>query len=195
MEFIHSGFGPLLFTTSGMFTHMSSCQCEDIVTFWSKKRSTLSTEEVLGMPRPIQGRHHFLNTQTHTAVTVAGSSLQDTAGGSTQRASGTHVQNGPVAVVAAWREQVVVVLLAVRLAVALKEVSGADLLLAVSAHEVFGVPRPAHGGHHLHTQDIKVLKNTKRKSLQLSVYNWTVKKPSEAHNSDLHRRSGVTREH
>lgn len=63
-----------------------------------------------------------------------------------------------------------VVLLAVRLAVALKEVSGADLLLAVSAHEVFGVPRPAHGGHHLHAQDIQVLKNTKKKSLQLLTH-------------------------
>lgn len=81
--------------------------------------------------------------------------------------TGTHVQNGPVAVVAAWREQVVVVLLAVRLAVALKEVSGADLLLAVSAHEVLGVPRPAHGGHHLHIQDMKVFKNVENKSLQL----------------------------
>lgn len=60
-----------------------------------------------------------------------------------------------------------VVLLAVRLAIALKEVSGADLLLAVSAHEVFGVPRPAHGGHHLPIQDIKVFKNMKNKSLHL----------------------------
>lgn len=146
---------------------MSSCQCEDIVTFWSKKRSTLSTEEVLRMPRPIQRRHHFLKTQTqtHMVVTVAGSSLQGAAGDRTRRVAGTHVQNGSVAVVAAWREQVVVVLLAVRLAVALKEVSGADLLLTVSAHKVFGVPRPAHGGHHLHTQDKMVFKNMKIKSL------------------------------
>lgn len=65
--------------------------------------------------------------------------------------TGTHIQNGPVAVVAAWGEQVVVVLLAVRLPFALKEVPGADLLLTVSAHKVFRVPRPAHGGHHLRT--------------------------------------------
>lgn len=152
-----------------MFTHMSSCQCKDVVTFWSKKRSTLSTEEVLRMPRPIQRRHHFLNTQTHM-VTVAGSSPQDAAGERTRRVTGTHVQNGSVAVVAAWREQVVVVLLAVRLAVALKEVSGADLLLTVSAHKVFGVPRAAHGGHHLHIQDMEVFKNMKNKSLQLLTH-------------------------
>lgn len=153
-----------------MFTHTSSCQCEDIVTFWSKKRSTLSTEEVLGMPRPIQRRHHFLNTQAHMGVTVAGSSRQDAAGERRRGAAGTHVQNGSVAVAAAWREQVVVVLLAVRLAVALKEVSGADLLLAVSAHKVFGVPRPAHGRHHLHIQDIQVFKNMKNQSLLLLTH-------------------------
>lgn len=65
----------------------------------------------------------------------------------------THVQDGTVAVVAAWREQVVVILLTVRLTFTLKEVPGADLLLTVGAHKVFGVPRPAHGGHHLHAQE------------------------------------------
>lgn len=42
-----------------------------------------------------------------------------------------------------------VVLLAVWLPVPLKEVLGADLLLTVGAHKVLGVPRSAHGGHHL----------------------------------------------
>lgn len=42
-----------------------------------------------------------------------------------------------------------VVLLTVRLPVPLKEVPGAYLLLAVGAHKVLGVPRSAHGRHHL----------------------------------------------
>ena len=64
----------------------------------------------------------------------------------------THIQYGPVAVVAAWGEQVVVIFLAVRLSFTLEEVPGSDLLLTVSAHKVFGVPRPAHRSHHLHRQ-------------------------------------------
>ena len=64
----------------------------------------------------------------------------------------THVQDGAVAVVAARGEQVVVVLLAVGLPVALKEVAGADLVLAVGADEVLGVPRPPHRRHHLQEQ-------------------------------------------
>lgn len=105
------------------------------------------------MPRPIQRRHHFLNTQTHTRrLASLGPHGGTQPGREDSERRGTHVQDGAVAVVAAWREQVVVVLLAVRLAFALKEVSGADLLLTVSAHEVLGVPCPAHGGHHLHTR-------------------------------------------
>lgn len=59
------------------------------------------------------------------------------------------VQYGPVAVVASWGEQVVVIFLAVRLSFPLKEVPGAYLLLTVCTHKVLGVPRTAHGGHHL----------------------------------------------
>lgn len=43
-----------------------------------------------------------------------------------------------------------VVPLTVWLSLALKEVPGADLLLTVCAHKVFGVPCAAHGGHHLY---------------------------------------------
>lgn len=59
------------------------------------------------------------------------------------------IQYGPVAVVAAWGEQVVVIRLTVRLSITLEEVPGADLLLTVSAHKVFRVPRAAHGSDHL----------------------------------------------
>ena len=62
---------------------------------------------------------------------------------------GTHIQNGPVAVVAARREEVVIVLFTVGLSIPLEEVPGADLLLAVGADEVLRVPGPPHGRHHL----------------------------------------------
>lgn len=63
-----------------------------------------------------------------------------------------HIQYGPVAVVAPWGEQVVVIRLAVWLSFALKEVPRADLLLTVCAHKVLRVPRAAHGSHHLDKQ-------------------------------------------
>lgn len=43
---------------------------DDIVTFWSKETATLSTEEVLGVPCPVQRRHHFLETQTHRVTSL-----------------------------------------------------------------------------------------------------------------------------
>lgn len=61
----------------------------------------------------------------------------------------TNIQYGSITVVAPWREQVVVVFLAVRLPVTLKEVPGAYLVLTVGAHKVLRVPRSAHGSHHL----------------------------------------------
>lgn len=61
----------------------------------------------------------------------------------------TNIQYGSITVVASWGEQAVVVSLAVRLPVSLKEVPGANLLLAVGAHKVLRVPRSAHGSHHL----------------------------------------------
>lgn len=59
------------------------------------------------------------------------------------------IQYGSITVVASRREQVVVVFLTVRLPLALKEVPGAYLLLAVGAHKVLRVPCSAHGSHHL----------------------------------------------
>lgn len=59
------------------------------------------------------------------------------------------VQDGAVAVGAARAEEVVVVRLAVREAVALKEVAGAQLLAAVVARKVLRMPGLAQGGDHL----------------------------------------------
>lgn len=61
----------------------------------------------------------------------------------------TYVEDGPVAVSAARREDVVVVCLAVGLIVPLKEVLGAQFLVAVGAREVLGVPCAPQGRHHL----------------------------------------------
>lgn len=59
------------------------------------------------------------------------------------------IQYGSITVVTSRREQAVIVLLAVRLALALKEVPGAYLFLAVGAHKMLRVPCSAHGGDHL----------------------------------------------
>lgn len=59
------------------------------------------------------------------------------------------VQNGAVAVGAARAEQIVVVRLAVREAVALEEIAGAQLLAAVVAREVLRMPCLAQGCDHL----------------------------------------------
>lgn len=61
----------------------------------------------------------------------------------------TNIQYGSIAVVASRWKQVVVIFLTVRVPIALKEVPRADLVLTVGAHEVLGVPRSAHGSHHL----------------------------------------------
>lgn len=53
----------------------------------------------------------------------------------------TNIKDWSIAVGASGREQVVVVRLAVGPAVALEEVPGAQLLVAVRAGEVLGVPR------------------------------------------------------
>lgn len=64
-------------------------------------------------------------------------------------AAGTHIQDGTVAVVAARREEVVIVLFTVGLSISLEEVPGSDLLLAMGADEVLRVPRLSHGSHDL----------------------------------------------
>lgn len=60
-----------------------------------------------------------------------------------------HIQDGPIAVVASWGEEAVVVLLTVGLSIPLEEVPGSNLFLAVGAHEVLGVPCLSHGSHNL----------------------------------------------
>lgn len=61
----------------------------------------------------------------------------------------TNVEDWSVAVSTSGREQVVVVRLAVRPAIALEEIPGAQLLVAVSAGEVLGVPRATQRGDDL----------------------------------------------
>lgn len=61
----------------------------------------------------------------------------------------TFIQYGTIAVGTSWGEDVVVVCLAVGLIVPLKEVLGAQLLVAVSAHKVLGVPCATKGSDHL----------------------------------------------
>lgn len=92
----------------------------------------------------------------------------------------THIQYGSIAIEAAWREELVVVVLAVRQAVPLKEVSRADFLLAVGAHKVFWVPRPAHGRHHLHTHTHIQLVSRQGPTLSPPTVSWS---PSQCKHS------------
>lgn len=119
------------------------------LTLWAKEGAALSTEEVFGMPGLLQCRHHFLNTHTHTQKEEVreGKGHQRTELARLH----TYIQDGSAAVEAARREELLVVVLAVRQTVTLKEVPGADVLLAVAAHKVFWVPGLAQGRHHLHT--------------------------------------------
>lgn len=61
----------------------------------------------------------------------------------------SYVQNGAVAVSATWREKIVVVGLAVRLALPLEEIPRAQLLITVGAREVFRMPCFSQSGDHL----------------------------------------------
>ena len=61
----------------------------------------------------------------------------------------SYIQNGPVAVGASRRKQMMVVGLAVRLAVAFEEILRAQLLAAVGAHEMLRMPGPSERRHHL----------------------------------------------
>lgn len=56
-----------------------------------------------------------------------------------------YIQNGAIAISTAWTKQIVVVLLAVGLSIALKEVARAQLLAAVAASKVLRVPGLAQG--------------------------------------------------
>lgn len=65
----------------------------------------------------------------------------------------TNIENGAVAIGTSRRKEVMIVRFAVRPAVALEEVPGAELLVAVSAGEVLRVPGAAQRGDHLHTNN------------------------------------------
>lgn len=59
------------------------------------------------------------------------------------------IKNGPIAIGAPWREQIVVIRLAVRMSIPLEEVPGAQLLRTMSTSEVFRMPGLAEGGDNL----------------------------------------------
>lgn len=60
-----------------------------------------------------------------------------------------YIQNRSIAVGTTWTEQVVIVRLAVRVAIALEEIPGAQLLVAVIAGKVLRVPGFAESGYNL----------------------------------------------
>lgn len=60
-----------------------------------------------------------------------------------------YIQNWTVAVSASWTEKIMIVSFAVRVAVALEEVSRAQLLIAVIARKVLRMPCLAQGCDHL----------------------------------------------
>lgn len=137
----------------------------------------LPADEALGVPQRIEGRDVVLEDGPGAAATFGGKHVKvvlsaerlsillvETFWSKKGSALGTEevlrvpslvqsrhnfIQYGPITVVASGREEAVVVFLAVRLPLALKEVLGAYLLLTVGAHKVLRVPRSAHGSHHL----------------------------------------------
>lgn len=60
-----------------------------------------------------------------------------------------YIQNRSIAVGTTWAEQVVIVRLAVRVAIALEEIPGAQLLVAVIAGEVLRMPSFAESRYNL----------------------------------------------
>lgn len=60
-----------------------------------------------------------------------------------------YIENGPVAVSATRREQIVIIRLAVGMTLPLEEVARAELLVAVGAREVFRMPRFTQSSYHL----------------------------------------------
>ncbi|KYN38792.1 hypothetical protein ALC56_06791 [Trachymyrmex septentrionalis] len=65
-----------------------------------------------------------------------------------------YIENGPVAVSATRREQVMIVRFAVRMTFPLEEVPCTQLLVAMSTREVFWMPRFAQGCYHLRSKNI-----------------------------------------
>lgn len=140
-------------------------------------REALPAHKAFGVPESVEGRDVVLQDGTGTAATLGREHVEvilPTVGfavflvepfwtkeGSTLGTEEVFwvpcavqcchhfIQDGPVAVVAAWGEEAVVVLFTVGLSVPLEEVPGANLFLAVGAHKVLGVPCLPHGSHHL----------------------------------------------
>lgn len=104
--------------------------------------AALGAEEVLGVPGLVQGCHAFLDG-TRRKRKLAKNLLKF------QIDAPNYIQDGTVAVGASRTEQVVIVGLAVRIAVALEKVPRAQLLVAVIAREVLGMPSLAQGCDHL----------------------------------------------
>ncbi|KYN27217.1 hypothetical protein ALC57_03561 [Trachymyrmex cornetzi] len=65
-----------------------------------------------------------------------------------------YIENGPVAISATRREQVMIVRFAIRMTFPLEEVPCTQLLVAVSTCEVFWMPRLAQGRYHLRSKNI-----------------------------------------
>ena len=65
-----------------------------------------------------------------------------------------YIENGPVAVSATRREQVMIVRFAVRMTFPLEEIPCTQLLVAMSTREVFWMPRFAQGCYHLRSKNI-----------------------------------------
>jgi hypothetical protein len=104
--------------------------------------AALRAEEVLRVPRLLQRRHAFLSKFNMQKTTIFLSVWKI-------GFARSYVENGPVAVGAARRKQIVVVGLAVGRAVALKEVARAQLGVALLASEVLRVPGLAQRRDHL----------------------------------------------
>lgn len=142
-----------------------------------KRREALPTHKALRVPKSVEGRDVVLQDGPCTASTLGckhvkiilptvglavllmepfwteeGSTLgTEEMLGVPRSVKSCHyfIQDGPVAVVTAWGEEVVVVLFTVGLPIPLKEVPGSDLLLAVCADKVLRVPCLPHSSHDL----------------------------------------------
>lgn len=142
-----------------------------------KRCEAFPAHKALRVPEGVEGRNVVLQDGPGTAATFGGEHVKvilpaiglaiflmepfGTKEGSTlgteevlrvpRSVKGCHhfIQDGAIAVVAAWREEVVIVLFTVGLSIPLKEVPGSNLLLAVGADEMLWVPRLPHGGHNL----------------------------------------------
>lgn len=112
-------------------------------TILAKLLATLGTEEMFCVPSFFQSCYAFLKLKRNLSAMNFESQFE------LCNMLETNVEDWSVAVSTSGREQVVVVRLAVRPAIALEEIPGAQLLVAVSAGEVLGVPRATQRGDDL----------------------------------------------